>query len=159
MTTTGYMFESGPTHIAQSYDSTGVNWLDDITAGKIMAILTDTSPATHYTDWTHYNNVGGELATANGYTVGGLALTSGTLGMVTDTDRYLKFGAANLVWAAPFTAGPFRYIVILKNTGTASTSPLICYHDLGAEETGLGGAFEYDFASSGGVFRQKIPHA
>jgi hypothetical protein len=155
MATIGYMFESGPTQIAQN----NVSWTADITAGRIMAILTNTSPATHYTDWTYYNNVTGELTTANGYTAGGMALSSGTLGMVTDTYRYLKFGAANLVWSAPFTAGPFQYIVILKNTGTASTSPLLCYHDLGAPQTGLGGVFEYDFTSLGGVFRQKVPNS
>lgn len=159
MTTTGYMFESGPIHLAQSYDATGVNWLDGITAGRIMAILTNTSPVGHYSDWAHYNDVAGELGSSGGYTVGGLTVTSGTLGMITDTDRYLKFGAANLVWPAAFTAGPYQYIVILKNTGAAATSPLICYHDLGVAQTGLGGAFEYDFTALGGVFRQKVPHA
>jgi hypothetical protein len=159
MTTTGYMFESGPMHMAQSYDATSVNWLDDIIAGKIKAILTNNAPAAHYTDWDHYDDVTGELGSASGYTAGGQTLTGGTLTVITDTDRYLKYGADNLVWPAAFTAGPFRYIVFLKNTGVASTSPLICYHDLGVSQTGLGGAFEYDFTALGGVFRQKIPHS
>lgn len=162
MAVTGYMFESGPLHMTGAYNATtGVNWIDDITAGNIKAILTNTSPATHYTDWDHYDDISAtELATAGGYTAGGLALASPTVTVQTDTDRYIVYGAAALVWAAPFTAGPFQYIAIYKNSGAAATSPLICYINLGAATTGGGGAFEYDFvATTGGVFRSKIPHA
>jgi hypothetical protein len=139
--------------------ATSINWIDDITAGDIYAVLTYTnSPDTHYTDWEFYDDVTGELGTAGGYTAGGLALTSGTVAMVTDTDRYVRYDAGDLVWSSPFTAGPFRWIIFFKDSGTASTSPLIGWHNMGADTTGAGGAFTYTFDSNGGVFRSKVPH-
>jgi hypothetical protein len=165
MTVTGYMFESGPLHMTQAYNATtNCDWITDVTAGNVHAILTNTSPATHYTDWVHYGDVSGELATGGGYTNDatgtGKALGTPTVTVQTDTDRYIVYSAANLVWAAPFTAGPFQYIIILKWSGATATSPILAYVNLGAATTGGGGAFEYDFvATTGGVFRSKIPHA
>lgn len=161
MATSGYMFESGPMHMTGELPggATMVDWHTDIDAGEIKAALTNTSPATHYADWDHFDDVTGELSTAGGYTAEGLALTSPTVAIVTDADKYIRYDADDLTWAAPFTAGPFQYIVIYKDTGTASTSPLICYHDCGAAQTGGGGAFTYQFSTPGGVFRSKIPHS
>ena len=160
MATSGYWFESGPIHMTDTYSSTlGIDWNTDIGAGKVKAILTyGTSPDTHYQDWLHYSDVIGELTTGGGYTAGGKALATPTVGMVTDTDRYVRYGAANVSWAASFTAGPFRWMIFYKDTGTASTSPLVGWHNMGSDTTGAGGDFTYQFDTLGGVFRSKVPH-
>lgn len=161
MATSGYMFESGPTHMCGlAYNATtGVNWIDDCAGDDIKAALTNTSPATHYTDWAHFSDVMGELGTAGGYTAGGMALSGESVTVATDTDRYQIFWADDITWAAPFTAGPFQYIIIYKDTASPATSPLICYHNCGAAQTGAGGAFTYEWSDTHGVFSMKIPHA
>ena len=45
-------------------------------------------------------------------------------------------------WAAAFTAGPFRYLVIHDHTpATDATRPLVSLTDFGSNQTGGGGAF------------------
>src|SRR5512137_1611786 len=103
---TGYWFESGILHMTGELPeaATMIDWHTDVDAGAIHAILTDTSPATHYADWDHYDDVTGELATGDGYTNdaagGGKALANPAIAAITDTDRYIRYDADDLTWAA-----------------------------------------------------------
>jgi hypothetical protein len=73
-----------------------------------------------------YADLTNELATANGYTNGGLTLTSVTW---TRSGSTITFTAANFTWTAAGGAiGPFRIAVIRKSgTGNGHVDPLICY--------------------------------
>jgi hypothetical protein len=156
MATSGYWYENGLLHMTQAYVAlTNIDWVTDVTAGNVKVILSDTAPT--YTH-AHYSDVSAaELAAGGGYAVLTKALATPTAALVTDTTRYLRFDADDVAWTG-FSAGPFRYMEVLKDTATASTSPLLCWHDMGAETTGGGGTFTYQFSVLGGVCRISIPH-
>ena len=90
-----------------------------------------------------------ELTTAGGYTAGGVALTSVTDTLATAT---VTFTSANPSWAT-FTAGPFRYGVIVHRAGGSLVAGdlLLCYSDLGGGSsiTGTGGTFTVTMNASG----------
>jgi hypothetical protein len=72
-----------------------------------------------------------ELATGNGYTTNGVTLGTKT---VTVTAGNADYDAADVSWT--FTATKtFRYAVVMKWTGTASTSPLMLLIDFGVDRT------------------------
>lgn len=61
--------------------------------------------------------------------------TDQTLGSKTATynsgTNTVTFDAADSTWTA--LTGTFRYAIVYKDTGTASTSPLIAYSDFGSQ--------------------------
>lgn len=93
-------------------------------------VLLTTSGYTPNVD-THANlsDLSSEV-TGTGYTAGGKTLANKSL-TYDATNKWALFGADPVVWSgATFTA---RYAVVYKATGTASTSLLIGYIDLGAD--------------------------
>ncbi len=104
--------------------------LMDLSADTYVLILVTNSynPAVN-TDTTYVNVSATELTTGGGYTVGGVALAS-----VADTltGGLVTFTSANPSWPS-FTAGPFRYGVIVHRAGGSLISGdlLLCYSDLG----------------------------
>lgn len=87
-----------------------------------------------------------ELATGNGYTTNGAALTSPTITIVGASNR-IDFDGADPSWT--FTASKtFRYAVIYDRTpATDATRPLICVIDFGADQS-LSTAFSIQFSTS-----------
>lgn len=83
--------------------------------------------------------------TGTGYTAGG-----NTLSVTTSQDNTNDkgvFDATDTSWTtATITA---RYAVIYKDTGTPSTSPLVCYLDFGSDFTSSGGTFLITFHADG----------
>lgn len=93
--------------------------------------------------------IANELPTASGYTAGGVVLAgvSNTLSTATVT-----FTATSPSWAT-FSAGPFRYGVIVKRAGASLVSGdlLLAYNDLGGGSsiTGSGNTYSVTFSGSG----------
>lgn len=84
------------------------------------------------------SDVTGEVASGLGYTTGGVTLTNKAFTQDNTNDR-ANFDADDPSWAtASFTA---RGLIIYKDTGTTTTSPLLFYYDFGADKTGNGGTF------------------
>ena len=72
------------------------------------------------------------------YTAGGLALTTRTVGYTAGTNT-LMLDCDDVVWpSASFTA---RFAVFYSDTGTATTSPLLCYWDFGVDVTAVTAPF------------------
>jgi len=91
------------------------------------------------------SSVTGEV-TGTGYTAGGLPLSSKTVTYASGSNT-LTLDAADVTWpASSITA---RYAVIYKDTGTAATSPLICFVDFGEEITSAGAAFLISWDAAG----------
>lgn len=109
-------------------------------------------------------------ATGNGYlyrcavagTSGGSAPTWGTVVGGSTTDGgvtwenvgagVIAVSAANAVWNAPFTAGPFRYAVLSDRTPSGTTNqPLIGLTDFGSGQTGGGGALTLSWNGQGAL--------
>lgn len=81
-----------------------------------------------------------------GYTAGGETLASVTVS-IDDTDDEGVFDAADVTWTSSTITA--RGAVIYKSTGTASTSPLVCYIDFGSDKTSTEGSFTITFAAEG----------
>ena len=109
----------------------------DLNADTLKAMLV-TSAYTPSETHRFRSEVTGELPTANGYTAGGVTLTSKAFFLDNPNDL-AYFDAADPQWAgATFTA---RYLIIYKDTGSAATSPLLFLYDFGADKTGNGSTF------------------
>lgn len=72
-----------------------------------------------------YSDLTAELATANGYTNGGLALANETLSRSTNT---VTWTADNMVWSITSTGIACRYAVIYDDAAT--NKDLLCFCDL-----------------------------
>jgi len=91
--------------------------------------LTNTAPATSNTVFSDIV----EIAAGNGYTAGGLALTSGSLTTATGTSKIVF--ANDILTATGGSIGPFRYAVIYNATATSPLKPLVCWFDYGVSLT------------------------
>jgi hypothetical protein len=93
-----------------------------------------------------FNDITGELAESGGYIKGGKTLTTSAPAYDAASNE-MRLDAGDVSWTtATFTA---RYAIVYKSTGTASTSPLICYIDFGADQTIAGGTFSIAFDPTG----------
>lgn len=129
------------------------------TAGKFtlhvlrgeIAFQTDTFKATLHTSsfapnkdtLEFYSAVTNELATAGGYTAGGVTLSVSAPAYDSANDR-TGAACADAVWN-PLTA-TFRYLVVRKDTGSAATSPIVGWIDFGADQSPNGVAFTADMS-------------
>ena len=92
-----------------------------------------------------FDDVTNEVA-GTGYSAGGETLANKSV-TVDNTNNLSKFDADDALWTtATITA---RGGVIYKSTGTAATSPLICYIDFLADKTATAGDFKITFDSDG----------
>jgi hypothetical protein len=123
---------------------TPIDWLTDTI--KVALVTNAYTPNVAADDF--WNDVSGsELASGNGYTTGGNALASKTTAV---TGGNADYDCADPSWT--FTATKtFRYAVFYKDTGTASTSPLMSYVDFGADQN-EGSTFTLTINGSG-LFR------
>lgn len=92
-------------------------------------MLTNTAPvATN----TVYGSVSGtELANGNGYTTGGAA-SALTLSNTTGVEKVV---AAQVIFTATGSMGPFRYVIWYNDTQTSPSKPLIGWADYGSSIT------------------------
>lgn len=115
----------------------------------VLILVTGSYTPAPNTDKLYSDVSADELTTAGGYTVGGVALTSVTDTLSTAT---VTFTSANPSWSS-FTAGPFRYGVIIRRAGGSLVSGdlLLCYSDLGGGSniTGAGGTLTVTMSGSG----------
>lgn len=145
MAATTRWYSLGGRHIV-----TDVNWINDSIKVSLHSGTYTPAQATH----EFFSNVTGELSTGNGYTSGGATLSNKTIstsGLVT------VFDANDVTWTAgagqTLTA---RYAVIRKDTGVASTSPLLGYVDFGGESSTTGGNFTITWDSTQGVLKLTV---
>lgn len=100
--------------------------LSDLSSATIKAILVTSThtPNNSETGHTTYSDITNELSTANGYTNGGVTLTSPTIAAVTDG---FKFSTGNAAWTASGGAiAAHRYLVLYASGSLwGLTNPLI----------------------------------
>lgn len=87
------------------------------------------------------NEVSGTNYTAGGNTLASLAVTAD------NTDDEGVFDASDTNWASSTITA--RGAVVYKSTGTASTSPLICYIDFGSDQVSSSGNFVIQWNAEG----------
>lgn len=81
-----------------------------------------------------------------GYSAGGATVSGGAVTQ-DNTDNEGVFDANDVSWSvATITA---RYAVLYKDTGTPSTSPVVCVWDFSTDKSSSGGTFQLTFAAEG----------
>ncbi len=116
----------------------------DLDANTIKVALC-TSSYTPNIDHDFFDDITNEVS-GTGYTAGGATL--GTKA-ITDDDSGDKayFDAADVTWSTSTITA--RYAIVYKDTGTASTSPLIGYIDFGEDKESSGADFVIQWHANG----------
>lgn len=81
-----------------------------------------------------------------GYTAGGKTVTNPSVTQ-DNTNDLGKFDADDVTWTSSTITA--RYAVLYKDSGVASTSPLIAYIDFGADKSSSAGDFTIQWNTSG----------
>lgn len=94
-----------------------------------------------------------EISAGNGYTAGGITVTSVTCEHTAGTAKVVS-GGSDPVWTASGgTIGPFRYAVLYNDTPTSPADPLIGAWDYGSSITLADGeTFTVDLDGTNGIF-------
>jgi hypothetical protein len=118
-----------------------VDWVTD----TIKVALTTSAYTPDQDVHDFFNDVTNEI-TGTGYTAGGATLGSKSTSYDTASNE-TRLIAANAQWTtATITA---RYAVIYKDTGTASTSPLLGYVDFGGDQSVTAGTLTVQWDATG----------
>lgn len=117
----------------------------DLLSDTIKVSLHASTYAPNQDTHEFYSDVTNEVA-GTGYTAGGITLANKTLTYDAATNT-MKFDADDVSWATSTITA--RYAVIRKDTGTATTSPVLVYIDFGVDEVSDAGAFTVTFAAAG----------
>ncbi len=123
----------------------------NFTTDTFKVMLTTASYLPNFDTDEFKSVVTNEVASGNGYTTGGMALTGLTWAYDATNDGCLLTCTAPVWSNASFTA---RRAVIYKDSGDAATSPLLSWVDFGANATPAGTPFTITF--SNGVYRIKV---
>lgn len=117
----------------------------DLDTDTIKVALVTSSYTPDIDAHTKFSDVTNEVS-GTGYSAGGNTLAS--LAVTADnTDDEGVFDASDTNWAnSTITA---RGAVVYKSTGTASTSPLVCYFDFGSDQISSSGNFTISWNSEG----------
>lgn len=123
-----------------------IDWVGDTIKVSLHTATYSPLPDTH--DFAA--DLTDEIANGDGYSTGGLALSTKTLSYDSGSNT-VRFDADNAAWT--FTASKtMRYAVIYKDTGAAATSPLMGYVDFGGNET-TSNTFTIQWDATDGVLR------
>jgi len=129
-------------------DGTVIDWANATTV-KVM-LLDDTHTVdidTH--DFKDDIDGTGDEITGTGYTAGGAVITTRTITVDTVND-WAEYDGDDVTWGSSTITA--RYGVVYKDTGVASTSPLICFVDFGSNKSSSNGDFTISWHADG-VFK------
>jgi hypothetical protein len=112
-----------------------------------VALLTSSYTPARDTD-QYWSDISANEASGTGYTAGGQAL--GGVSWARDASNHRSvLTASNPSWSS--TTITFRYAVVYKTTGTASTSPLVCYCDFGSNQSATNGTVTIQYDGTNGI--------
>lgn len=120
----------------------------DLDTHTFKAVLSNTAP-TVGTDTVLANIT--EIANGNGYTTGGVTLTSVTWAETGAGTGIWRWSAADFTWTASGGSfGPFRYVIVYDDTPTSPADPLLGLLDYGSSITITdGNSFTGDIGANG----------
>lgn len=128
-----------------------VDWISkgnlNLSSDALKVFLTNTAPVA--TNSIYSDISANDLATANGYTAGGSAVTP-TLSNASGTEKLV---GTNVTWTATGAIGPFRYAVLYDSTPVSNKS-LIGWWDYGSSITmASGDTFTVTFDGTNGILQ------
>ncbi|MCB9415409.1 MAG: hypothetical protein H6526_08995 [Actinobacteria bacterium] len=106
-----------------------------------VALLSGYTPSQAH---NYFDDVSADEISGTGYTAGGATLGSKTL---VSSGGVATFDAADTSWSSSTLSA--THAVVYLSTGTASTSPLLCYVDFGGTVASTGGTFAVTWNASG----------
>lgn len=110
--------------LAKKYLADGTHDLDDATNWKMALFLSTSNANTLSVGTSVYGDLTNEVANANGYTTGGVAVASETW---TNSSGTITWTLANGVWTASGGSITARFAVIYRNaTVNSIVKPLMC---------------------------------
>lgn len=95
---------------------------------------------------TNAQSSGAAVQANPGYTAGGVTLGSKTVAYDAPSNT-LTLDCADLSWSSSTLNA--RYLIVYVDTGTSSTSPLLCYVDFSTDQTTSLGTFTYIVPATG----------
>lgn len=131
--------------IYNSFKQKIMNGSIDLDTDTIKVALVTSSYTPNQDTHDNFDDVTNEV-TGTGYTAGGASLANKAVTADT-TDNEGVFDADDVTWSSSTITA--RGAVVYKSTGTASTSPLICYLDFGSDQTSSSGNFTITWNSEG----------
>lgn len=138
MAVTAFLYGSLPAKLANAE----IDW--DTHTIKVALLTNAYSPAQDTHDY--FNDVSANEVTGTGYTAGGATLASKTVNYTAGSNTQ-TFDAADVTWSTSTITA--RYAVVYRDSGTASTSPLIGYVDFGADVSSTAGNFTITWHANG----------
>ena len=128
-----------------------VDWLSkgtlNLSSDALKVFFTNTAPVA--TNSIYSDISANDLATANGYTAGGAAV-SPTLSNASGTEKLV---GSNVTITATGAVGPFRYVVLYDST-PGSNKSLIGWWDYGSSVTmASGDTFTVSFDATNGILQ------
>ena len=117
----------------------------DFITDDVKVALTTSSYTVDIDTHDFFDDITNEVS-GTGYTAGGQSLATKSVTQDNTNDRGV-FDAADVTWASSTITA--RYGILYFNTGTASTSPLICQYDFGSDQSSSNGNFSIQWNSSG----------
>lgn len=107
----------------------------DLDSDNIYLALVDSNYTPDQDSHTFFSSITGELS-GTGYTAGGTILANKSV-VQDNTNNLAYFTSDNVVFSA-INAGTIAGLVLYKSTGSAATSPLLCYIDISDTATNGG---------------------
>ena len=117
----------------------------NFTTDTMKALLTTSAYVPNQDTHRYKSDVTNEV-TGTGYTAGGVTLTSKTA-VYDGPSNTLTLDCADPAWTSSTITA--RYLVFYKDTGTASTSPLLAYVDFGEDRSTGATTFTYVVPTTG----------
>lgn len=118
----------------------------DLDTDTIKVMLLSSSHTQNVDAQEFIDDVSANEVSGTGYSAGGQALANKSVTQNNTTDKGV-FDADDVTWStATITA---RYAAVYKDTGTPSTSPIICIIDFGSDKSSTAGDFSINWNASG----------
>jgi hypothetical protein len=133
------------TGLLNAFNGGTANW----TSGTWKVALCTSSYTPDQDAHDFFNDITNEI-TGPGYSAGGATLTTQTA-TYDATSNTVRLKADNTIWASATLT--WRYAIVYKSTGTASTSPVWGYVDFGGDESVVSGTAELDWDTTDGILR------
>lgn len=118
----------------------------DLVNDTVKMALLDETHTPNYDTHDNFDDVSTEEISSAGYTSGGTALSTKAVTQDNTGDKGV-FDCDDLSWTG--LTATVRYAVVYKDSGTPSTSPLICLVDLGADTALSGSNLNININASG----------
>jgi hypothetical protein len=118
----------------------------DLDSDNIKCALVKNTYVANSDTHTFWSDVSAQEAAGSGYTAGGQLLVNKTVTQDNINDK-AAFDADDITWASATIIA--QYAVIFKDTGTPTTSPLICCFDFGGDKSSSSGDFKIQWNTAG----------